>query len=414
MKIVADENIPYVQEAFGTLGDVTTLPGRKIDPASVKEAEILLVRSITSVDASLLEATGVRFVGTATIGTDHVDEEYLRSRRVAFASAPGSNANSVAEYVVAALLTLAGRWNVQLAGKTIGVIGVGNCGSRVVKKAESLGMKVLLNDPPLQRQTGDEKYCPIEELFDADILTLHVPLTYEGVDATYHLVDEAFLKNLRPGALLVNTSRGGVVDGYALKAALNSRKIGGAVLDVWENEPNIDLELLDRVDIGTPHIAGYSFDGKVNATVMLYEAACAFLQVERNWEAASVLPAPDRPRIEVEEVTHRKPADGGSVHADGGSPPTVYAAGSDQDTIARIVRLVYDIERDDAELREIERLSEHERGAFFDRLRKEYTVRREFHNTEVVLPEALWRFASTLSGLGFRVKKEKVSVQGDK
>ncbi|NQT84941.1 4-phosphoerythronate dehydrogenase, partial [bacterium] len=219
MKIVADENIPYVKEAFGSLGDVIPLPGRKIAPASVVDAEILLVRSITEVNASLLEGSRVRFVGTATIGTDHVDEEYLHSRGIAFASAPGSNANSVAEYVVAALLTTARRKNFPLKGKTIGVIGVGNCGSRVAKKAEALGMRVLLNDPPLWRQTGNKRFRPLEELFSADILTLHVPLTYEGIDATYHLVDEAFLSKLRPECILMNTSRGPVVDNLALATA---------------------------------------------------------------------------------------------------------------------------------------------------------------------------------------------------
>lgn len=383
MKIVADENIPYVQETFGTLGKVSTLPGRDIDAASVPDADILLVRSITEVNASLLEGSSVRFVGTATIGTDHIDEEYIRSRGIAFASAPGSNANSVAEYVIAALLTLARRKSFPLKGRTIGVIGVGNCGSRVVKKAEALGMRVLLNDPPLQRQTGEAKCHPIEELFDADALTLHVPLTQEGVDATYHLVDEAFLGKLRPDCILINTSRGAVVNGEALLSALNSGGIAGAVLDVWENEPNIDISLLGRVAIGTSHIAGYSLDGKVNATAMLYEAACQFLSAEQTVDVRSLLPAPETPRIEI--------------------PSTP----SNENTIAEAVRSVYDTERDDAALRQVRSLRPAERGPFFDRLRKEYPIRREFHNTEVVLPRSgeTKELARTLAGLGFRVKE---------
>jgi erythronate-4-phosphate dehydrogenase len=407
VKIVADENIPYVQEAFGTLGKVIALPGRKIGSRAVREADMLLVRSITQVNAMLLEGSHIRFVGTATIGTDHVDEECLRSRGIAFASAPGSNANSVAEYIVAALLTLAKRRNFRVAGKTIGVIGVGNCGSRFVKKAEALGINVLLNDPPLWRQTGHSEYRPIEELFGADVVTLHVPLTYEGVDATCHLVDEAFLRQVRPGAIVVNTSRGGVVDGRALKEGLDSGKIGGAVLDVWENEPNIDLDLLDRVEIGTPHIAGYSFDGKVNATAMLYEAASKFLGVEKEWDAASCLPEPDCARIEVWEAAQAKCLTAPGIPAGEVTARVVHSGASDEDTIAEIVRLVYDAEKDDDGLRKVKSIAENERGAFFDNLRKEYPVRREFHNTEVVLPESLCSLAEALSRLGFRARKQE-------
>jgi len=395
MRIVADENIPYATEAFGSLGDVIPLPGRKIDPASIVDAEILLVRSITEVNASLLEGSRVRFVGTATIGTDHVDEEYLHSRGIAFASAPGSNANSVAEYVVAALLTTARRKNFPLKGKTIGVIGVGNCGSRVAKKAEALGMRVLLNDPPLWRQTGNKRFRPLEELFSADILTLHVPLTYEGIDATYHLVDEAFLSKLRPECILMNTSRGPVVDNLALATALGSGKIGGAVLDVWENEPVIDIGLLDRVNLATSHIAGYSLDGKANATAMMYRAACRFFGAEAKWELASVLPKPYCERIEISRHKQRNTKRATSFAT---------VAESDEDVIADTVRRVYDIERDDAALRELHGVDPDERGHFFDDLRKNYPERREFHNTEVVLPDSARRLAESLSGLGFHVR----------
>jgi len=403
MRIVADENIPYVNEAFGQFGDVITLPGRTIDAASVRDADILLVRSITKVNASLLEGSAVRFVGTATIGTDHVDEEYLRSKGIAFASAPGSNANSVAEYVVAALLTLASTRNFSLKGKTIGVVGVGNCGSRVAKKALALEMRVLLNDPPLQRQTGDEKFRPLDELLSADILTLHVPLTYEGIDATHHLVDETFLSKLRPHCILVNTSRGAVVDGHALASALGSGTIAGAVLDVWENEPNIDLGLLDRVDLGTSHIAGYSLDGKSNATAMMYRAACEFLGVEAKWEISSSLPRPYCERIEI--TCEGRPDSGRCRDDRHGGTPTPFTTGgrSDEDVIADTVRRVYDIRKDDAALRELRRVDPGERGDFFDHLRKEYPVRREFQNTEVVLSESASHLAGVLEGLGFRV-----------
>jgi len=403
MRIVADDDIPYVTEAFGGVGEVITLPGRRIGAASVKDAEMLLVRSITEVNASLLEGSRVRFVGTATIGTDHIDEEYLRSRGIAFASAPGSNANSVAEYVVAALLTLARRRNFPLKGRTIGVIGVGNCGSRVVKKAEALGMRVLLNDPPLQRKTGDDKFRPLDELFCVDILTLHVPLTYTGIDATYHMVNESFLNKLRPECILINTSRGAVADNKALLSALGTGKIAGAVLDVWENEPKIDLRLLDKADLGTPHIAGYSLDGKANATAMLYKAACDYLGIEREWEMASVLPKPYCERIETVGYGQRD-ASFSHKHRDGtGASPLTITGRTDEDIIADIVRQVYDVEKDDVALREIQRVEPAKRGTFFDRLRKDYPVRREFHNTEVVLRESALHLADVLKGLRFRV-----------
>jgi erythronate-4-phosphate dehydrogenase len=394
MNIVADENIPYVKEAFGDLGEVITLPGRKIDASSARDAEILLVRSITKVDSSLLQGSSVRFVGSATIGTYHVDQHYLESEGIIFASAPGSNANSVAEYVIAALLTLAKRKGFCLKGKKIGVIGVGNCGSRVAKKAEALGMRVVLNDPPLWRETADAKFRPIEELWEADILTLHVPLTYEGLDATHHMVNEAFLGKLRTGCILVNTSRGAVVDNRAVLAALNSGKLGAAVFDVWENEPNIDLGVLDAVDLATPHIAGYSLDGKTNATTMVYEAACKFLGVKPEWKPASVLPKPDPPYLEI------------ARHQQTGYPRRgqVPDETTDEEAIANAVRKVYDIEKDDAALRRICETDPSQRGAFFDRLRKDYPVRREFQNTEVYLPQSASHLAEVFMGLGFRVR----------
>ncbi|NQT84533.1 DUF3410 domain-containing protein, partial [bacterium] len=224
----------------------------------------------------------------------------------------------------------------------------------------------------------------------------HVPLTYEGIDATYHLVDEAFLSKLRPECILMNTSRGPVVDNLALATALGSGKIGGAVLDVWENEPGIDIGLLDRVNLGTSHIAGYSLDGKANATAIMYRAACRFLGAEAKWELASVLPKPYCEQIEVVRRYKQRDTNRATFFA--------IAAESDEDVIADTVQRVYDIERDDAALRELHRVDPDERGHFFDDLRKNYPVRREFHNTGVVLPDSARRLAESLSGLGFHVR----------
>ena len=262
MKIITDENIPFVKETFSRIGEVRTVPGRDISFNLIKEADILLVRSVTRVNKELLEGTPVRFVGTATIGTDHIDEDYLKAKEIALASAPGSNANSVSEYVIASLLTLAKRMGFSLKGKSIGIVGVGNVGSKVVKKCEALEMKVLRNDPPLGRKTGDVRYLSLDAILEADIISLHVPLTYEGQDATYHLVDKDFLSKMKNRSILINTSRGDLVEEEALLEAIRGKKLAGVILDVWKNEPNINTELLEIIDLATPHIAGYSLDGK--------------------------------------------------------------------------------------------------------------------------------------------------------
>jgi erythronate-4-phosphate dehydrogenase len=373
MKIVADPNIPFVREAFAAMGEIELIPGRKMNAAAVRDAELLLVRSVTPVNATLLEGSKMRFVATATIGTDHVDTDYLASRKIGFASAAGSNANSVAEYIVAAMLELAHRQKFRLRDKTLGVIGVGNVGSRVVHYAEALGMRVLQNDPPRQRAENSPCFVSLDRvLAEADILTLHVPLTREGEDRTVHLVDEDRLSSLARKPFLLNSSRGAVVDNAALLQAIEAGKLGGVVLDVWENEPNISLALLAAVDIATPHIAGYSFDGKVNGTTMIYRAACAFLGIKPTWESAALMPAPAVPRIEI--------------NANGQD---------DEDVLRRLIQRIYDITADDASLRG--------RPREFDKLRAEYPVRREFCNVQVLARQAGPTIRAKLETLGLRM-----------
>ena len=389
MKIVADENIPYVREAFGGVGDVTTLPGREISGEAVRDADLLLVRSITWVGRELVEGSRVRFVATATIGEDHIDKAWLAEHGVSFASAPGSNAGSVTQYVSAALVALEERLGLDLRGMRLGVVGVGNVGSRVARAARALGMEVVLNDPPLERalKVGHPpqlpggvptEFRPLAEIFGCDVVTLHVPLTRKGPDKTYHLVDDRFFSRLQAGTILINTSRGSVVDGGDLKEALDSGRLAACVLDVWEGEPDIDVSLLERVFIGTPHIAGYSFDGKVNGTRMIYEAACRFLGRAPEWDPTPLLPAPERPRVEVDGA------------ADGALNSTV--------------RSVYDIMKDDAAMRGLIRCEPGERARFFDRLRKEYPRRREFFNTTAVVWPRNNELEARLSGLGFRAE----------
>ncbi|NLK42194.1 MAG: 4-phosphoerythronate dehydrogenase [Planctomycetes bacterium] len=402
MKIVADQNIPFVEACFSSLGQVEVYPGRALTASQVADADVLLVRSVTKVDRSLLAGSRVKFVATATIGVEHVDTDWLASEGIGFASAPGSNANSVAEYVVAALLALGKKNKFNLAGKSIGVVGVGNVGSRVARKCAALGMMVKLNDPPLARQTGDPKYRPLDELFDCDFVTLHTPLTKEGQDKTFHLADASFFAALKRGVFFLNTSRGSVHDTAALKAALGGGKLSGVVLDVWENEPHIDLELLRKADITTPHIAGYSFDGKVAGLLMIYRAACEYFGLTPAYTEADFLPPPDVPEIVLTPDQLDEPIER-LVH----------------DTVQQ----VYAINRDDFNMREILLVPPDQRGAFFDRLRKEYPRRREFQNTTVAVPNVLQseaasiessegrledsarRLAEILSGIGFQVRR---------
>ena len=381
MKIVADENIPFVEEAFGRLGDVTLVSGRRMNAAAAAGAQVLLVRSVTKVGAALLDGSKVRFVGTATIGTDHIDQEYLKDRGITLASAPGSNAESVAEYVIAALLVVARRGRFQLQGKSIGVVGVGDVGSRVAAKASALGMKVLLNDPPLARKTGDRKYLPLNRLFRADFVTIHTPLTMGGPDATYHLVNEEFVAEMKPGSVLINTARGSIAEGRALKRALDGDQLSEVILDVWENEPEADGSLIERAAIATPHIAGYGYDGKVRGTQMLYNAVCRFRKLRPSWKMQEILPPPPYPEL--------------ALRAKGRD---------DEDVIREAVLTVCDVEADDAAMRKILYLPEQERPKYFDRLRKEYPVRREFQNTVIRLEGRRERLAKKLGSLGFKVE----------
>jgi len=383
VKIIADANIPFVKECFSLLGDVEAVVGRELKPEQLKNADCLLVRSVTKVNEELLAGSSVKFVATATIGTEHIDQQYLKAQGIGFAAAPGSNANSVADYLTAAILYVGEKYNVKLEGAGIGIVGVGNVGSKVEKKCSALGMEVVCNDPPLARQTPDEKYRPLEELFDCDFITLHTPLTFEGIDKTFHLADKNFFKSLKDGCIFINTARGALADTNAIKAAIEAGRLKATVLDVWENEPNIDNELLRMVDISTPHIAGYSLDGKVAGMIMIYQAACKFFGIEAKNSIDDFLPAPGVPEITI---------------GPGG--------GNQQKLLHETVQRVYEISRDDSSAREILTAPESERGRFFDDLRKNYPVRREFQNTQIILAEKSKSLSAKLSGIGFKVKND--------
>ena len=377
MNILVDENVPYGKEAFSIVGEVTTAPGRSMTPAMLAKTDALVVRSITKVNAELLTGAPVRFVGTCTIGEDHVDKAWLAEQGIAFSSAPGCNANSVGQYITAALVHLSEKHGIDLQGKRLGIVGVGNVGKRVLQKATALGLECVLNDPPLAEATGDARYRPLEELMDCDFITLHVPIEKGGRWPTYHLANADFLARMKPDAFLINSSRGPVVDNTALEAALREEHLAGAVLDVWEGEPIVRPKLMRLLDIGTPHIAGYSFDGKVNGTRQIFEALCAALDIDATWDPAPLLPTPECPEITLDAATEAP----------------VYHA----------VKKVYDISRDDAALRKVCEIPEADRAAFFDQLRKQYPRRREFFNTRVRLNGALPEAAAQLAGIGFQV-----------
>ena len=381
MKIIADANIPFVEECFSSFGDVTAMPAGEITADAVRDADILLVRSVTKVNEPLLEGSGVKFVASATSGFEHVDTDFVASRKIGFAYAPGSNANSVAEYVIAALLAVAKKHKFQLEGKSIGIIGAGHIGGKVAVKTSALGMDILLNDPPLGRQSHDPKYLPLEELFDCDFITMHTPLTFEGIDKTFHLADEAFFDSLKDDAFFINTARGGSADTGALKDAIKSGKLAGAVLDVWENEPNVDNELILKAELSTPHIAGYSLDGKVAGLITVYEAACEFFNVEPEYTADDFLPEPETGQITIDPDS-----------------------GAEQNIIADTVQQVYVINRDDFNTREILIVPGEERAKWFGDLRADYPVRREFGNTQIEFTQQSDSLAAKLKGIGFGVQ----------
>lgn len=376
LKIIVDENIVFAKEAFGLLGDVKLLSGREINNNSLKDCDILIVRSVTRVDEALLKNTPIKFVGTATIGTDHIDLDYLKENEIAFADAKGCNAFSVAEYLIAALLNIAARQKFSIKDKTIGIVGVGNVGSKVAKFAEAMGMKVLLNDPPLKRKGDPREFVELEKILSADIITLHVPLNLNGIDKTYHLFDMEKLNELKDEAILINTSRGSVVDNKDLLEVIDKKKLK-VVLDVWENEPEINLNLLNKVVIGTPHIAGYSLEGKINGTEMIFNALCNYLNVTVSFNFK------------------KGPLENSILNFN--------ESFSFEENLGNIISNIYPIDRDDKNMRKAETLNIEERGKYFDLLRKNYPVRREFDNYTIKTSKVNTAIIKALKDLRFNI-----------
>lgn len=372
MHIVADENIPLLDEFFADFGTIHRLPGRAITAQDVRDADLLLVRSVTRVDRALLEGSRVRFVGTCTIGTDHLDLDYFAEAGIAWSSAPGCNARGVVDYVLSSALTLAEREGVDPAARIYGVVGVGQVGARLVNLLRGLGWQVRVCDPPRQAAEGGD-FVSLERIIDeCDVISLHTPLDA----STRHLFDAARLAALKPGSWLINASRGAVVDNAALRALLPERGDLKAVLDVWEGEPQADAELAALCQLATPHIAGYSLDGKLRGTAQIYQACCRVLGVSERVRLDDLLPAPWLSELAL----------------DASADPTW--------ALTTLCRAVYDPRRDDADFRRSLVGDADARRAAFDRLRKHYPMRREIDGLRVRIQGDAPQLVALVQALG--------------
>ena len=379
MRIVADENIPLLDEFFAAFGEIRRLPGRTLERDALGDAQLLLVRSVTRVDEALLAGSAVRFVGTCTIGTDHLDLDYLQRQGIAWASAPGCNARGVVDYVLGSLLVLAEDAGVALAERRFGIVGAGQVGERLAQVMRGLGWRVEVCDPPRAR-AGETGFVSLDEILTrCDVISLHTPLARDGQDATWHLLDETRLANLRPGTWLINASRGGVVDNQALNRVLQQRSDLRAVLDVWEGEPQVDVELARRCRLATPHIAGYSLDGKLRGSEQIYQALCAWLGQPAALRLADMSPAQWLPQLVL----------------DADCPPDW--------ALVTLCRAVYDPRRDSADfVRSLDADVEQRRLAF-DALRKHYPMRREIDGLQVRISGESSPLRKLVEALGARL-----------
>jgi len=373
MKIIIDDKIPYIKGALEPFAEVIYLPGNKTTPEIVKDADAIITRTRTTCNEKLLAGSKVKFIATATIGYDHIDTAWCEQSGISWTNAPGCNSKSVEQYIASALMALAEKKNFSLNEKTIGIVGVGNVGAKVARLCEIFGMKVLLNDPPRARTEGGRSFVELDNILEnADIITLHVPLNLEGTDKTYHLADGTFFARAKKHPVIINSCRGEVTDTPSLKSALKSGQISGAVIDCWENEPELDRELLDLTDLATPHIAGYSKDGKANGTSMSVRAVSKFFNLGiNNWKCSGVeLPASTE------------------IFIEGNGKST-------QQVLAEAIFATYDIREDDKRLRTSVETFELQRG--------DYPVRREFPTFELFCKINNIKTINKLKQLGFRL-----------
>ncbi len=373
MKVIADDKIPFLKGVLEPFAEVAYVPGKLITNEMLKDCDAILIRTRTKCTDSLLKETGVKFIGTATIGFDHIDVHYCNKHNILWTNAPGCNSSSVQQYIAASLLKISSEFKFNLKDKTLGIVGVGNVGSKVEKFARTLGMKVLLNDPPREREEGSKYFQSLDTvLSESDIVTVHVPLNVVDEDNTYHLFDEEIFRIIKNGAWFINSSRGEVTDTKALKKALSSGKLAGAVIDVWENEPDIDAGLLNEAFITTPHIAGYSADGKANGTAVVVNFLSKIFNLSlENWYPKDI-PVPASSHILI-DCTGK----------------------SDEEIIREAVFCTYKIDGDVARLR----LNPFD----FEKQRGDYPLRREFTYYTVSLIKGTEKIRNMLEALGFKI-----------
>ena len=373
IKIVADDKIPFLKGVLESFANISYLPGRQITREEIRDADALLIRTRTRCDSDLLDGTSVKFIGTCTIGFDHIDTKYCHNHNIKWANAPGCNSSSVMQYMAAALLSISAERHTGLRGRTIGIVGVGHVGSKVEKLARLLGMNVLLNDPPRARKEGGNFVDLDRILSESDIITLHVPLNMDGKERTLHFFDSSVFKKIKKGCWLINTSRGEVAETDPLMEVLASEKLTGAVLDVWEKEPEISIPLMHMAFLATPHIAGYSADGKANGTSMIVRSLSKIFKVPLgDWYPADI-PSPEIPELIID-----------------------CEGKSNEDILRRAVFHSYNISEDDVKLRFD--------PSRFESLRENYPIRREFGSYTLRLkgcPVDTW---SILKELGFRIQ----------
>lgn len=376
MKIVCDNKIPFLRGVLEPYAEVVYLPGRETTVDVVRDADALITRTRTICNEALLSGSSVKVIATATIGFDHIDTRWCEEHGIIWRNAPGCNSWSVKQYISSVLVSLAKMRSLSLEGMTLGVVGVGNVGSKVAQAASALGMNVLLNDPPREREEGGGGFVSLDEILEkSDIITLHVPLSREGEDATWHLFDAGLLDRMKKSQILINSSRGPVVDNAALKSALKSRSIAGAVLDVWEGEPDLDPELVGLLDIATPHIAGYSADGKANGTAASVRTVSEVLGLPLTEWFPPQVPEPEMPlRF--------------SIDASGKSR---------QEILSEAILYTYDVLEDSDRLRA--------NLGSFEKLRGDYQIRREPSAFTLDLKGGTAQVAEALNALGFKVNQ---------
>lgn len=384
MKIIVDNKIPFIKGVLEPFAEVVYLPGKETGPEVVKDADAIITRTRTACNESLLKGSAVKVIATATIGFDHIDTAWVEANGIWWTNAPGCNSWSVKQYVSSVLVSLAKKHGLKLEDLTLGVVGVGNVGSKVAVAAKALGMKVLLNDPPRARKEGPDGFVDLDEIVaKSDIVTLHVPLERGGEDPTWHLFDAARMAAMRRNQILINSSRGPVVDNAALKQTLKAGGLKGAVLDVWEGEPELDPELVSLLDYSTPHIAGYSSDGKANGTMMSVRAVAGKLGLPLTDWCPTDIPAPTHGLHKgVEAQTF-------SIDAEGKTR---------QEVLSEAILYAYDVAVDSEALRS--------NLSAFESLRGDYPVRREPSAFTVQLKNGTPELAEALRQLDFKVNNQ--------